>query len=58
MEGRPAREGWIDTETSRVIVNTEHPLFIKYEKVMAARSQRVAMVVTTALLKNAASRGR
>ena len=55
MEGDP-REGWIDTETSRVIVNTEHPLFIKYEKVMAARSQRVAMVVTTVLLRNAASR--
>ena len=55
MEG-DRREGWIDTETSRVIVNTEHPLFIKYEKVMAARSQRVAMVVTTALLKNAASK--
>ena len=34
----------------------EHPLFKKYESVMAARSQRVAMVVTTVLLKNAATR--
>lgn len=55
-EGDP-REGWLDASTSRVVVNTEHPLFIKYEKVMAARSQRVAMVVTTVLLKNAASKG-
>ena len=54
-EGDP-REGWLDASTSRVVVNTEHPLFIKYEKVMAARSQRVAMVVTTVLLKNAASK--
>ena len=55
MEGDP-REGWLDPSSSRVVVNMEHPLFKKYESVMAARSQRVAMVVTTVLLKNAATR--
>ena len=55
MEGDP-REGWLDPSSSRVVVNMEHPLFKKYESVMAARSQRVAMVVTTVLLKNAAAR--
>ena len=51
-----AREGWLDPKTSRVVINMEHPLFIKYESVMAARSQRIATVVTTVLLKNAATK--
>ena len=50
------REGWIDPMTSRVVVNMDHPLFIKYLSVPAAKSQRVAMVVTTVLLRNAATR--
>ncbi len=49
------RDGWLDA-SSRMLVNTEHPLFRKYKSVTAARSQRVLMVVTTVLLKNAASK--
>ena len=56
-EGDP-REGWLVPAARRVVVNTEHPLFIKYEGVPAARHQRIAMVVMAALLKNAASRRR
>ena len=55
MEG-DQREGWLDPSSSRVIINMEHPLFKKYESVMAARSQRIALVVTTVLLKSAASK--
>ena len=49
------REGWLDA-SGRVLINKEHPLFRKYKSVTAARSQRVVMVVTTVLLKNAASK--
>ena len=49
------RDGWLDA-SSRMLVNTEHPLFRKYKSVTAARSQRVLAVVTTVLLKNAASK--
>lgn len=49
------REGWLDA-SGRMLVNIEHPLFMKYESVIAARSQRVLTVVTTVLLKNASTR--
>ena len=54
-EGDP-REGWIVPAGRQVVVNTGHPLFIKYESVAAARSQRVLVVATAVLLKNAASK--
>lgn len=49
------REGWLDA-SGRMLVNTEHPLFIKYKSSAAARRQRVLTVVVTVLLRNAATR--
>ena len=51
-----SREGWLDPRTGRVVINLEHPLYIKYENVPLAKNQREAMVVTTVLLRNAASK--
>ena len=53
-EGDP-REGWLDAP-GRLLINKQHPLFRKYSSVPAARRQRVLVVATTVLLKNAASK--
>lgn len=50
------REGWLDPSTNKVVVNLEHPLFVKYEKNMPARNQRVAIILTSVLIKNAATK--
>lgn len=51
------REGWLDPRTGRVIINVEHPLYIKYGNVSLAKSQREIVVITTVLLRNAAAKG-
>lgn len=52
------REGWLDPSTSRVIVNLDHPLFVKYEKNTSARNQRIATILTSVLIKNASAKKR
>lgn len=48
------RDGWLDTESNRVVINLAHPLYIKYEQNVSARNQRIATILTTVLIKNAA----
>ena len=50
------RDGWLDTLTNKVIINLEHPLFIKYERNTSARNQRMGTIITATLIKNAASK--
>lgn len=50
------KDGWIDPPTNQVMVNTGHPLFIKYENNPQARNQRIASIITSVLIKNAASK--
>ena len=50
------REGWLDPSTNKVVINLDHPLFIKYEKNTSARNQRIGTILTSVLIKNAASR--
>ena len=50
------REGWLDPATNKVIVNLDHPLYVKYERNRPARNQRVATVLTSVLIKNAVAR--
>ena len=47
------REGWLDPISNKIILNIDHPLFIKYENNPPARNQRVGNIVTTVLIKNA-----
>ena len=47
------RDGWLDPSTNQVVINLEHPLFIKYEKNVQARNQRVGSIITSVLIKNA-----
>ena len=47
------REGWLDPSTNKVMINMDHPLFIKYEKNTSARNQRVGTILTSVLIKNA-----
>jgi len=47
------REGWLDPLTNKVVVNMDHPLYIKYENNIPARSQRTATILTSVLIKNA-----
>ena len=50
------REGWLDPSTNKIVINLDHPLFIKYEKNTSARNQRIGAILTSVLIKNAASR--
>lgn len=50
------REGWLDPSTNIVVINTEHPLYIKYENNPQARNQRVAHIMTNILIKNAVTK--
>lgn len=51
-----SRDGWLDMLTNKVIINLEHPLFIKYERNTSARNQRMGAIITATLIKNAASK--
>ena len=53
---RSDRDGWLDEETNKVVINLDHPLFIKYENNMQARNQRIGSIITSVLLKNAVSK--
>ena len=48
------RDGWLDHGTNKLIINIEHPLFIKYEDSVIARNQRVGVILTSVLIKNSA----
>ena len=50
------RDGWLDPSTNKIMINIDHPLFIKYENNMQARNQRIANILTSVLIKNATSR--
>lgn len=52
------REGWLDPSTNKVIVNLDHPLFVKYERNTSARNQRIATILTSVLIKNASAKKR
>lgn len=52
------REGWLDPSTNKVIVNLDHPLFVKYENNTSARNQRTATILTSVLIKNASAKKR
>ena len=49
-------DGWLDPQTSRIVINTDHPLYIKYRKDIPARNQRVATIMTKVLIKNATTK--
>lgn len=46
------RDGWLDQTTNKLIINMEHPLFLKYEKNVIARNQRVGVILTSVLIAN------
>ena len=50
------REGWLDPSTNKVVMNIDHPLFVKYEKNTSARNQRIAIILTSVLIKNASTK--
>ena len=50
------KEGWLDPSTNKVVVNLDHPLFIKYEKNVQARNHRIGIILTSVLIKNGASK--
>lgn len=50
------RDGWLDPSTNKIMINIDHPLFIKYERNMSARNQRIGSILTSVLIKNATSK--
>ena len=46
------RDGWLDQATNKLIINMEHPLFLKYEQSVVARNQRVGVILTSVLIAN------
>lgn len=50
------REGWLDPQTNKLVINIGHPLFIKYENDIQARNQRIGTVLTSVLIKNATAK--
>ena len=51
-----AKEGWLDHATNKVVINLDHPLFIKYENNAQARNQRIGSIITTVLITNATAK--
>ena len=49
------REGWLQPEDNALVVNAAHPLYQKYKNDTLAKNQKVAMILTSVLIKNAAS---
>ena len=50
------KDGWLDQSTNRVVINLEHPLFIKYENSIPARNQRIGSIITSVLIKNGSAK--
>ena len=50
------RDGWLDPMNNKVVINLEHPIYIKYKQNVPARNQRVASVIVSVLIKNASER--
>ncbi len=46
------RDGWLDPETNKLMINMNHPLYIKYEQSIPARNQLVCRILTSVLIKN------
>lgn len=51
-----AREGWLDPSTNKIVMNGEHPLYVKYENNTSAKNQRIATILTSVLIKNASAK--
>ena len=46
------RDGWLDSETNKLMVNVNHPLYLKYENNLPARNQRMCHILTRVLIIN------
>ena len=53
---RNPRAGWLDPRTNKVVMNLEHPLFVKYENNVSARNQRMTLILASVLIKNASAK--
>lgn len=53
---RSSRAGWLSPSVNKVVVNTEHPMFVKYYRNASARNQRIAIILTSALIKHASAK--
>lgn len=50
------RAGCLAPSANKVVVNTEHPLLVKYYRNAPAWNHRIAIILTSVLIKNAAAK--